>query len=236
MSRLSLERVEQEINDKGFKAHKIDHYRNLGTILEISCSKDHMIEASLSDIRKASFRCDRCSGGTYNLVSKPPAKEGIRVIGLDNATQDMGISIFDDGELVWQTLVRFTGSNFEDRIQTIFNMVEQTIIEDWEPDYLVFEDIQYQNNYQTYKKLAMLLGLLIVAAKNGGVAWDLVPPVTWRSHFGISGRRDSVKKQAINKVATMYQINVPDDVAEAILIGKYFIDNKLSRREIKKAF
>ena len=115
-------------------------------------------------------------------------------------------------------------------------MMEQTVIEEWEPDYIVFEDIQYQNNYQTYKKLAMLLGLLIVAAKNGGVEWDVVPPVTWRSHFNISGKRETVKKQAIMKVATMYNINVVDDVAEAILIGKYYIDKSLAKTQIKKAF
>lgn len=236
MSRLSVERVEQEIKDKGFTAHKIDHYRNLGTILEVSCSKEHIIAASLTDIRKASFRCDRCSGGNYTLASTPPQKEGLRVIGIDNATQNMGLSVFDDGKLVWQTLVRFSGNIFEDRLQTIFNMMEQTVIEEWEPDYIVFEDIQYQNNYQTYKKLAMLLGLLIVAAKNGGVEWDVVPPVTWRSHFNISGKRETVKKQAIMKVATMYNINVVDDVAEAILIGKYYIDKSLAKTQIKKAF
>jgi hypothetical protein len=42
----------------------------------------------------------------------------------------------------------------------------------------VFEDIQYENNYQTYKKLAMLLGLLIVAAKNNKIDYQIVAPTT----------------------------------------------------------
>lgn len=234
--RPAVQKAFDEIVEKDFIPVEIEHYKNLSTPLLIKCQRDHEIEASLSDIRKASFRCDRCGGGTYNIVAKPPQKKGTRVMGIDNATQNMGISIFDDGKLVFQTLIKIGGSNFEDRIQTIFNMMEHQIIKEWEPDYMIFEDIQYQNNYQTYKKLAMLLGLLIVAAQNAGVKWEVVPPVTWRSHFGISGKRETVKKQAISKIATMYQLDVTDDIAEAILIGQYYVEKILAIKQIKKAF
>lgn len=236
MSRLNLEQVAKEITDKGFKPTKIDHYRNLGTILTVECAVGHEIEESLANIRKASFRCPRCHGGSYRVVNKPPQKKGYRVIGIDNASQNMGLSIFDNGELVFQTVITFSGKDFEDRLQTIFNLTESLIMDTWDPDFIAFEDVQFQQNYATYKKLSMLLGVLIVAAKNAGVEYDIIPPVTWRSYYNISGKRATAKRQAVNKVATMYNITVSDDIAEAILIGKYFVDKKLGDKLIKKAF
>jgi Holliday junction resolvasome RuvABC endonuclease subunit len=100
------------------------------------------------------------------------------------------------------------------------------MIANWKPDYIVMEDIQYQNNYQTYKKLAMLLGVLTVAAKRAKLDYRIIPPVQWRSHYQITGKRDDVKQKAVQLVKTMYNIDVIDDVAEAILIGHYIADIK----------
>jgi Holliday junction resolvasome RuvABC endonuclease subunit len=88
------------------------------------------------------------------------------------------------------------------------------------------EDIQYQNNYQTYKKLAMLLGVLTVAAKRAKLDYRIIAPVQWRSHYQITGKRDDVKRKAVQLVKTMYNIDVIDDIAEAILIGHYIADIK----------
>jgi Holliday junction resolvasome RuvABC endonuclease subunit len=100
------------------------------------------------------------------------------------------------------------------------------MIGNWQPDYIVMEDIQYQNNYQTYKKLAMLLGVLTVAAKSAKIDYRIIAPVQWRSHYQITGKRDDIKAKAVKLVNTMYNINVIDDVAEAILIGHYIADIK----------
>ena len=99
MSRLSVERVEQEIKDKGFTAHKIDHYRNLGTILEVSCSKEHIIQASLTDIEKHLLDVIDVVVETTLLFLLHRKRKDLRVIGIDNATQNMGLSVFDDGKI-----------------------------------------------------------------------------------------------------------------------------------------
>ena len=52
----------------------------------------------------------------------------------------------------------------------------------------------------------------------------------------INGKtRIEQKKQAIEKVKTMYGIDVNDDVAEAILLGKYSVDC-LRKETIKTLF
>ena len=110
------------------------------------------------------------------------------------------------------------------------------MIKNWQPDFIVFEDIQYQNNYNTYKKLAMLLGTIIVAAKRGNVKHNEIQPVTWRSHFQIGGTREVAKSKAINLVQTMYGITVVDDIAEAILIGRYAADMLINKMDFKMGF
>ena len=52
----------------------------------------------------------------------------------------------------------------------------------------------------------------------------------------INGKtRVQQKVQAIEKVKKMYGIDVNDDVAEAILLGKYAVDC-LNKNEVKKLF
>lgn len=236
MARLSDEQITKEITDKGFKVVDISNYQNVKTPLKIKCKHEHEIEADLFSIRKKTFRCPNCHGGEIEILENPPQKKGYRVIALDNATQNMGVSIFDDGELVYFTLLKFNGTDFDKRMVRIRDVVVDVIIEEWQPDHLVFEDIQYQNNYNTYKKLAMLLGMLTVEANSREIPNALVPPVTWRSHFQISGNRTAVKNKAINLIAEMYNKIVIDDIAEAILLGRYFCDKHLYQHIRKRAF
>lgn len=58
----------------------------------------------------------------------------------------------------------------------------------------------------------------------------------WRSHFGINKRARAVEKGlAIKLVKDMYDIEVNDDVAEAILITKYRVD-QIARGKVKDLF
>lgn len=76
------------------------------------------------------FRCAQCHGGEYRFegAAKPPVKlDGTyRVIGLDNATEKMGVSVFDDGELVFYTLLQFEGL-LEERLLSIYDVLTQVI-------------------------------------------------------------------------------------------------------------
>lgn len=236
MARISDFEILQEINSKGFTAVDITQYKNLKSPLIVKCNQEHLMETNLETIRKSTFRCPTCHGGEVTITNAPPAKSGYRILALDNASQNMGLSIFDDGKLVYYSLLKFRDGLFEDRLQKIFEVVENIMIKNWQPDFIVFEDIQYQNNYNTYKKLAMLLGTIILAAKRGGVKHHEVQPVTWRSHMQVKGTREVAKQMAIELVNKMYGITVVDDIAEAILIGRYAADMLINKMEVKMGF
>jgi Holliday junction resolvasome RuvABC endonuclease subunit len=225
MAKLSEEKVIDEIESKGFTVLELENYETIRSPFLIKCQNNHILETNLFSFRKDSFRCPKCDGGEIKITALPPEKSGYRILALDNATEKMGLSIYDNGKLVYYHLLVFSG-NFDSRITKIFDVVTKVMIQEWKPDYIVMEDIQYQNNYQTYKKLAMLLGVLTVAAKSAGLDYRIIAPVQWRSHYQISGKRDDIKAKAVKLVNTMYNINVIDDVAEAILIGHYIADIK----------
>lgn len=236
MARLSNEQIIQEIKSKGFTPVDLTQYKNLKSPIIIKCGKNHTIETNLSNLRKEAFKCPACYGGKVNLAAYPLEKKGLRIIALDNSTQKVGLSIFDDEKLVYYILLNFSGGTFEDRLLKILEYLEDIIIEEWNPDFLVFEDVQFQSNYATYKKLSMLLGILTVTAMKYGIDTETVSSNTWRTHYQISKERQTAKQEAIKLVNKMYDITVNDDVAEAILLGRYMSEKIVRQKALKKAF
>lgn len=236
--------TDQEIKDilasKGFICSNIEDYVNLDTILHLQCEHGHNIDASIRTVRNANFRCSICDGqnsiSNHVAIVNVPQKQGQRVVAIDNATEKVGISVFDDGKLVYWHLYKYAGETIE-RLVKNRQFLEDIIIKTWEPDYIVLEDIQYQNNnILTFKILAMLLGSSTVSVAAANIKYETVLSKVWRSHFMINGKtRVQQKVQAIEKVKEMYGIDVNDDVAEAILLGKYAVDC-IKKEKIKKLF
>ena len=85
------------------------------------------------------------------------------------------------------------------------------------------EDIQYQHGaVLTYKILAMLLGVLEVSCFEHHIKYEIVSPNVWRKYAGTCGKtRLEEKKLSVAVVKEKYGVKVSDDVAEAILIGRY---------------
>ena len=236
MARISDEQIAAELAEKKFKPINLTNYKNMKSILTIECEYGHKLETDLFSFRKATFKCPICEGGEVTFKNEPPKKQGYRILALDNASQNMGVSLFDDGRLVYYSNLKFRDGLFDDRLVKIYSVLTEVLIKNWKPDYIVFEDVQYQNNFNTYKKLSMLLGTIVVAAKINNIPYEEIPPVRWRSHFQITGTRAVVKTKAVDLVKTMYNVNVIDDIAEAILIGKYASDNIVNKIKYEKGF
>lgn len=238
--RLTNEEIKDILASKGLICLNIEDYKNMDTMLHLQCKQKHNIDASIRTIRNVNFKCPVCDGKTsvsekINDIA-PPVKQGYRIIAVDNATENMGVSIFDNGKLVFYHLFHIQGDTIT-RLLKNRNLIEQVFIKQWSPDLMVFEDIQYQPpNILTFKVLSMLFGNSLVACRANDVNFETVLSKVWRAHFMCNAKnRSEQKKQSIAKVKEMYDINVNDDVAEAILLGKYAVDS-LKRTEIKKLF
>ena len=235
MAKLSKEQIQAEVEAKGYTLVSVDGYENMSSIIAIQCSHGHTIEVSMADFRRASFECPLCNNGKFDNPVAVPAKQGYRVIGFDQATEKFGLSIWDDGKLVFFNLYTFTGA-LNVRLVKIKHLLEDIIIPEWKPDYIVCEDIQYQYGaVLTYKVLAMLLGIIESTCTDKGIEYEVVSPNVWRKYAGTCGKtRTEEKLLSVATVKQKYQVNVSDDVAEAILIGSY--GAKVHKRDLGIAF
>ena len=241
MARLSLEQLKQELKkNKLTLVSDYDDYKNLSSIIIAKCENGHEVHTNLKTIRGSNFTCPICVGEASKGFKKEPVavpnKKGYRVIGFDNASHKMGVSIFDDGKLVYFGLLEFNDGTAIERLLKIRDMLENKIIPLWEPDYIQIEDIQHQNNYRTYEVLIKLVGIFEMAARHYNIPLHKDRSSVWRSHFGINRRKREVEKQlAIETVKKMYNVDVTDDVAEAILINK-FRNDMIAKSKIKTLF
>lgn len=224
MSKLSHDQIIKEVAAKGFTLEKDDGYENVNSRILVRCKNNHLLETCLSDMRKVSFCCPKCDCNLdfVNPDVVPDKTNGIfRLIAFDQATEHFGVSIFDNGELVFYKLYMFSGL-MNIRLARIYKFVADVVLAQWKPDFIMMEDIQYQNGILTYKILAMLLGVIQTACTAANVEFECVSPNVWRKYAGTCGKnRQEEKKLSVALVKEKYGINVSDDVAEAILIGRY---------------
>lgn len=106
------------------------------------------------------------------------------------------------------------------------------MIKKWNPDKIIFEDIQLQTYKKnpsevtemviTFKKLAHLQGVLKNYCYESGLLYKVVPPSTWRHYSEVKGNsRTDQKRSAQLIVKQLYDISVSQDEADAILIGRW---------------
>ena len=237
MAKLTHEQIAEEIRCKGYELIDDSNYTNMNSRIIIKCEKGHLIETCLADFRKPSFTCPVCDSNVefINPTDVPAKGNKYRVVAFDQATENFGISVFDGGELVYYKLYVFSG-DLNSRLVKAAKLVRDIVIDKWQPDYIVMEDIQYQSNgILTFKVLAMLLGVIQTICREKEVEFECVSPNVWRKYAGTCGKsRREEKMLSVAVVKEKYNIKVSDDVAEAILIGRY--GSMMHKREVKMAF
>jgi hypothetical protein len=127
---------EQEINNilasKDLTCSNVNEYKNMDTLLHLTCKNGHALEASIHSIRNAHFKCPYCEGAKSTSDSmnniEPPTKKGKRIIAIDNATENVGLSVYDNGQLVFYHLFHFDGDTIS-RLLKNRTFIEETVID-----------------------------------------------------------------------------------------------------------
>lgn len=237
MPRITHEQIEKEIAAKNYTLVDDSNYTNMNSFISIRCPEGHLIETTLADFRRASFTCPVCDKNISFINPKVVPEKGKchRIIAFDQATEKFGLSIFDNGKLTFYSLYTFTGDVIN-RLVKIRKFINEIVIKEWKPDFIVMEDIQYQSNgLMTFKVLAMLLGIIQEICCAQGIDYEVVSPNVWRKYAGTAGKsRREEKMLSVAVVREKYDIKVSDDVAEAILIGRYAAT--VHKKEIPMAF
>jgi Holliday junction resolvasome RuvABC endonuclease subunit len=102
----------------------------------------------------------------------------------------------------------------------------KSLIKQTKPDYIVFENVQFQNNYGTFQQLSQLQGVIMAYLFETDIGFIIIEPSAWKSCCGIKGRkREEQKKNTQIYVKDKYGFDVSEDEADAIGIGTWAIKN-----------
>lgn len=232
MPRITIETINQELEQYGWKCVS-ETYKNLETELEFLCEEEHTVCAPWKKIRTRRD-CPRCKENKLKeqVLKVEPKPKGVRrILAIDQATHTCGWSIYDGKKLI--RYGTFT-TNLKDEIardSTIKNWM-LSMIENWQPDAIGLEGIQYQDEVSgqkasvtVFQALARLQGILMETCYEHKIEYTVCPTNTWRHHCGVTGKTRVDKKRSMqHKAKEWHDITVSDDEADAIGIGKYVAD------------
>ena len=150
---------------------------------------------------------------------------------MDQASRVTGWAVFDDGELYNYGKFSATQTDVGDRLHFIRKEVIG-LIEKFDIDEVVFEDIQLQNNVvnnvATFKALAEVFGVLHELFVEMKMPRTAVLSTVWKSSLGIKGKdRPAQKKAAQDWVVKTYNVKATQDECDAICIGAHYTKNKI---------
>lgn len=172
------------------------------------------------------------------------------ILAIDASTSSLAFAIFNDKTLVRYGKIKFDGLN---AYQKLGDAARKTLpfLKQFDVDAIVIEHTVFINSPKTASDLALIQGALLGAAKLAGIRTaGSINPITWQSFLGnnkltskekqdlmteFPGKsknwyqnksREIRKQRTIKFVNAYYDKNVQDDdVADAIGIGHYAINN-----------
>ena len=155
----------------------------------------------------------------------------MRLLALDQASRTSGWAVFEDGKLLKYGKFTADHSDVGDRLHFIRGRVNQ-LIDEYDIDEVVFEDIQLQgnvaNNVQTFKALAEVFGVLYELFVTLKMPRTAVLSTVWKSTLGIKGiDRPAQKNAAQAWVEKTYGVKPTQDECDAICIGAHYVNNKV---------
>lgn len=152
------------------------------------------------------------------------------ILSLDQSSKITGWSVFEDDKLIKFGKFNFDSPDVGQRLVKIRNKVKE-LINEYQPEYVVFEDIQQQNNVannvQTFKILAEVYGVISELLSRLNIPYSTVISTSWKSTLGIKGRtRPEQKRNAQEHVVNKYGVKPTQDECDAICIAEHYILNE----------
>lgn len=156
------------------------------------------------------------------------------IMSIDASTFSTGIAIFNESKLIYQQCIQ---SNSGDTIQRIIFMSNRisSIVKEYQPTDIVMQDPLPQecgHNQKTYKALMYLQAAVAIALHELGRQIVFYQASHWRRLVGIkTGRgikRQALKQASIALVKAQFDMDVNDDLADAINIGMAYYNQNAS--------
>ena len=156
----------------------------------------------------------------------------MNIISLDMSTKSTGYAIYKHNKLVQYNYITATSSDLFNRIKVMLNAINKLLEQNPDLEYVVMQQVRQEGfvNVKTYKALMYLQGCvqMIIHQKFKHLQTDFLYPSEWRKVCQIKQGRGVQRKQQkqndIQWVESLFNIQVNDDVADAIGIGYAYIN------------
>lgn len=145
-------------------------------------------------------------------------------MGIDGSTTSTGVAVFNNHNLIFYECIAPKAHDWEQRLSEMTSRLN-SIVGEFHPSYIVMEDVPLKKGMQTIKKLSAVRGVVIALCALNKIRLEIDTVSAWRKNAGFFDgtreglKRDSMKQKAIDEVKRVFDIDVNDDIAEAILIA-----------------
>lgn len=153
----------------------------------------------------------------------------MNILALDLSTKSSGWAVYESTELKDYGCITSASTNLIKRIYIMSDGIED-VLNKYKIDKIIVEEVRPEGGYgvgnqKTYKALMWLQAKIafLIYEKFKKIEIEYIYPSSWRASIGIkTGRgikRTSLKQADIDFVKEKYNIDVNDDIADAICIG-----------------
>lgn len=237
MGKIKIEDIQKQIEEQQWKVISTE-YKNLDTELIFECPESHRVYSSWKKMRNK-LECPICKKNKYIDVAAATTirkSSEHRILALDQATHTTGYAIFDGQKLIKYGTFETTLSSDIERYSEIKNWLIN-MIHNWRPDIVWIEGIQFQSTstkngekhsmgITVFETLARLQGILMITCYEEKIPIEIIPTNTWRAYCNVKGRSRTDRKRSMQLIIKeKYDISVSDDIADAIGIGMYGVNN-----------
>ena len=148
------------------------------------------------------------------------------------STKSTGYAIYKHNKLVQYNYITATSNDLFNRIKVMLNAINKLLEQNPDLEYVIMQQVRQEGfvNVKTYKALMYLQGCvqMIIHQKFKHLQTDFLYPSSWRKICKIKQGRGIQRKQQkqldIQWVKQNFNIEVNDDIADAIGIGYAYIN------------
>lgn len=147
----------------------------------------------------------------------------MKILSMDQSSLRNGWAVLDGNRVVKSGVFSLGSEDLHYRL-VVFREILKKLINDEQPDIVVFEDIQLQHgNVQVYRALAGILAVAEELCVEMNQSYQILSSSTWRSILGFKSKtRDAAKEEAKKRTGC-----TSSDEADAICIGMAYYQKSI---------
>lgn len=158
----------------------------------------------------------------------------MNILSIDASTKSTGYALYKHNKLITYDCIKSTSPDLFNRINKMVIEIQNILSQNLDIDYVILQQVQQQGfvNIKTYKALMYLQGCIgnMLYNKFKHIQLKFLYPSEWRKvcqiKQGRGVKREQQKQNDIKWVKQNFNLEVNDDIADAIGIGYAFINKE----------